>query len=139
MTVAGSIVPSSRPETVREAVIIALGDLARGHKKSAEEADVPIYERVVRDYLPEAVIIGAQTCLEEERFHPSPAVFRKYAKEAHERIVRSRSAVVTRRADDEGMRACPTCGAVAVASASGKRLEMSHDPVRHGIYRGGVV
>src|SRR5687768_7748650 len=98
MTVAGTIAP--KPETVREALIVALRDLARATKKNPDEAaeSLDLYERVMRDYLPEAVALGAQRCLEEERFFPAPAVLRKYVFDEHQRLVSMRSAVVPARA-----------------------------------------
>jgi len=123
-----------RPETVREAVVGALRDFARAYKRTADDvlASVDLYERVVRDYLPEAVASGADRALEEERFFPAPAVLRKHVAEAHERIVRSRSAIVPDNRDPE--RRCLVCGAEAQSSESGKRSVINHDPRAHGIY-----
>src|SRR5688500_1153358 len=102
MTVAGTIAP--KPETVREALIVALRDLARACKKNPDEAadSLDIYERVLRDFLPEAVALGAERCLEEERFFPVPATLRKYVLEQHQRLVSKRSAVVPAAAEHDG-------------------------------------
>ena len=126
------------PDTVREAVETALRDLAIAHKRSAEETlrSLEIYERVVAGLSPEAIIRGGNRALEEERFFPSPAVFRGLCVEEHGRIMRARDAVVgvRRQVDD---RSCEVCGAAPYER--NRRWIMDHNPVAHGVYRPALV
>lgn len=127
-----------RPETVRDAVTLALRDFSLAYKRSAEEslASRDVYERSLGGFLPESIVLGAQKAIDAERFCPAPATLRKYVVEEHERLTRSRDAVV-RRADDGNGMACPVCGAQAYWR--NQRWVMDHLAHAHGVYRGGAA
>lgn len=122
--------------TTSEAVRAALRDLAIAHKRSPEDAlnQTDIYERVLRDFLPEAITMGTEKCIEEERFHPAPATLRKHVWDMHQKLMATRAAVVPRRGDGvhDGM-VCLVCGARAIDT--GKRYVMDHDAHAHGVYQ----
>jgi hypothetical protein len=132
--IAGHI--GNRPETVREAVTQALRDFGLAYKRTPEESSAAqmIYERSLSEFPPEAIALGAQRAINEERFCPAPSTLRKYVQEEHLRIMRSRDAVIPMRNREPNGLACPTCG--AEATWRNNRLVMEHDRQAHGIYGG---
>ena len=130
MTIAG------RPTTVAEAVLVTLRDFALAYKRHADEvlSSRSIFERSLAELSPEAIVIGGQRAIENERYCPSVYVLKRYAVEEQGKITAATRAVIPRRETD-GTR-CHICGAEAVERVNefGRaRLIMEHDRAAHRV------
>ena len=134
-SIAGTIRP--QPTTVREAVTQALRDFGLAYKRTPEESSAAqaIYERTLAEFPPEAIALGAQAAINEERFCPAPSTLRKYVQDEHLRLMRARDAVIPMRQREPNGMACPTCGAEAYVRNS--RWIIDHDRKAHGVFAGG--
>ncbi len=79
----------------------------------------------------DAVTAAIDICIREETYFPKVAKLREVAGEWMRRNRHAFAPTIP-----QAWNVCPTCGARAVPSASGKRDEMHHDPQMHHVRRG---